>query len=169
MATDLKVFGPLEIPAPDVGATKFIDAPEKKRFLAEVNRRGWADKQGCYIFGLRAAKGYCPWYVGKATKSMRQECMGTHQLQHYNAVLAKGGKGTPVMFFIMPDGNKNKVPKAICDEMEGVLIQAALYENPGLRNVQKAKVPEWGIDGVLRGKTGQPTNEEVAFRKMMGL
>ena len=130
MATDLKLFGPIEIPCPNNGAAKFIDAPEKKEFLAQVAKAGLEEKQGCYIYALRAAKGFCPWYVGKATKTMRQECMGTHQLQHYNAVLSKGNKGTPVMFFVVLEGNKKKVPKAICDEIESVLIQAALYENP---------------------------------------
>jgi len=80
-----------------------------------------------------------------------------------------GNKGTPVMFFASPDANKKKVPTPICDEMEGALIQAALYENPDLRNVQKAKVPAWGIDGVLRGQKGKPTNAETGFKKMMGL
>lgn len=169
MATDLKLYGPFEIQCPNKGAAKFIDAEEKKAFLVVIENAGLAEKQGCYIFALRAGKGYCPWYVGKATKTMKQECMGPHQLQHYNAVLAKGNKGTPVMFFASPDENKKKVPVAICDEMEGALIQAALYENPELRNIQKAKVPAWGIDGVLRGKKGKPTNDETGFKKMMGL
>ena len=169
MATDLKLYGPFEIACPNKGAAKFIDATEKKGFLAMLDAAGLSAKQGCYIFACRAGKGFCPWYVGKATKTMRQECMGSHQLQHFNAVLSKGIKGTPVMFFVLPDGDKKKVPKAICNEIEGVLIQSALYKNPDLRNIQKASPPEWGIDGVIRGQTGKPTGDEVAFRTMMGL
>lgn len=169
MTTDLKLYGPFDILCPNHGATKFIDTQEKKAFLATIAKEGLSEKQGCYIFALRASKGFCPWYVGKATKTIKQECMGNHQLQHYNAVLSKGYKGTPVMFFALLDGTKKKVPKGICNEMEGVLIQAALYENPDLRNVQKAKVPAWGIDGVLRGKRGKPTKDEAGFKRMMGL
>lgn len=169
MATDLKLYGPFAIQCPNNGAARFIDSPQKKAFLADIANAGLAEKQGCYIFALRVARGFVPWYVGKATKSIKQECMGTHQLQHYNAVLSKGKMGTPVMFFALPDGNKKKVPKSICDEMEGVLIQSALYKNPDLRNVQKAKVPAWRIDGVLRSKHGRPTKTEARFKKMMGL
>jgi hypothetical protein len=168
MATDLSLYGPIEIPCPNDGAAKFIDKAQKKAFLATLEEEGLAAKQGCYIFALRAGRGYCPWYVGKATKSMKQECMGSHQLQHYNAVLNRGQKGTPVMFFALPGGKKKKVPTKICAEMEEVLIQAGMYENPDLRNVQKAKTPEWGIDGVLRGKKGKPTADETSFCKMMG-
>ena len=134
-----------------------------------LDDEGISEKQGCYVFAIRASKGYRPWYVGKATKTIRQECIGTHQLQHYNAVLSMGMKGTPVMFFVLPGGKRKKVPRRICNEMEGVLIQSAYYRNPLIRNVQKAKVPEWGIDGVLRGKHGKPKNIEVSFRTMMGL
>jgi hypothetical protein len=165
MTTELEIYGPIEIVCP----TKFIDKNEKREFLECLDAEGISMKQGCYIFALRAGKGYCPWYVGKSTKSFKTECMEAPKLQHYNAVLSKGGWGTPVMFFAAPKGQKNKVPKNICDEMEGFLIQSALYENPELRNVQKAKVPEWGIDGVIRGGQGQPTKSEVGFRKMMGL
>ncbi len=95
--------------------------------------------------------------------------MGTHQLQHFNAVLSKGIKGTAVMFFVAPKDNKKKVPKKICDEIESMLIQSALYENPLLRNIQKTKVPAWGIDGVVRGRKGKPRKSESAFRRMMGI
>jgi hypothetical protein len=169
MATDLHLYGPFVIPISKGGVAKFIDKNEKKQFLDQLLDQGIASKQGCYVFALRAAKGYCPWYIGKATKSFKQECMGSHQLQHYNAVLSKGKKGTPVMFLVAPTGNKNKVPKKVCDDIESMLIQSALYENPELRNIQKAKVPAWGIDGVVRGRKGKPRKGESAFGLMMGL
>ena len=169
MATDLIVYGPYEVPFDDSGASKYIDTPQKKQFLQLIKDEGLSEKQGCYVFALRAGKGHKPWYIGKATKTIRQECAGQHQLQHYNAVLSKGKKGTPVMFLVLPRDGLKKVPKNICDEMESVLIQSALIKNPEIRNVQKAKVPEWGIDGVLRGKKGQPTKRASTFRKMLGL
>ena len=168
MATDLKIYGPFEVPCAKNGATKFIDRPHKRLFLEKIATENLSKKQGCYIFALRAGRGFCPWYVGKATKTMHQECLGTYQMHQYNAVIAKSHKGSPVMFFVSPEGTKKKVPRAICAEMEAALIQAALSENPHLRNVQKAKVPAWGIDGVLRGRHGKPTKRESAFRKMMG-
>lgn len=169
MLTELKVLGPFEIPCENGGAVKFIDNAQRKEFLGMIYDDELWWKQGCYVFALRAGKGFSPWYVGKATKGMGQECMGPHQLQHYNAVLSKGYKGTPAMFFVTRDGAKNKISMRICDEMESFLIQTAFYKNPDLRNVQKAKGPEWTIDGVVRGERGKPTNGELGFRKMMGL
>ena len=57
------------------GSAKQIGKVEKEAFLKTLDSLNLSTKQGRYIFALRAAKGYCPWYVGKATKSMRQECM----------------------------------------------------------------------------------------------
>ena len=169
MATELKLFGPYEVKCPSGGPVKFIDKNEKKAFLEVLDDESVSSKQGCYIFALRAGKGFSPWYIGKATKSMRQECMGTHQLQHYNAVLSKGKKGTPVMFFVAPEGTKKKVPRKICDEIESMLIQSAMYENDEIRNIQKTKEPAWGIGGVIRGGKGKTSKSEAAFSKMMGL
>ena len=169
MATDLKVYEPIEIPfTSGKGNAKHIDKPEKKEFLSRLNQAGLSNKQGCYVFALRAGKGFCPWYVGKATVSMEQECMG-NAIQHYNAVLFKGIKGTPVMFVVALDGNKSKVPRKTCDDIETFLIQTALFENPDLRNIQKTKVPEWSIDGVIRANRGKPTSIAQVFKKMMGL
>jgi hypothetical protein len=130
----------------------------------------YAIKQGCYVFAMKAGKGYTPWYVGKATKSFKQECFQPPKLLNYNKVLFKGHRGTPVIFFIAPGGNKNRVPTRIIDEVETFLIQAALYENPQITNVQKTKnVPKWGIKGVVRGGKGKPDATAKAFAKMMGL
>ncbi|MBI3850984.1 MAG: hypothetical protein HY298_12010 [Verrucomicrobia bacterium] len=148
---------------------KHIDQAHVKAFWHQDDAQLVAPKQGCYIFALRASKGYCPWYVGKATNSMRQECLGPHQLKLYNEVLFDGRKGTPVMFFVVPDAAKNKVPKTICDEIETLLIQSAYCENPELKNSQKKKLPKWIIKGVVRGGKGKRTLLQQVFRKMMGI
>lgn len=169
MITDLKLYGPIEIECKIDRAVKYIDNAEKKNFLIDLDDADLSMKQGCYVFAIRAGRGFCPWYVGKATKSFRQECMTSHKLHNYNAVLSGGRKGTPVMFFVCPDGNKNKVSKKVCDEMESTLIQAALYQNLDLRNIQKKKLRVWGISGVLYSKKGKPSKSASAFRTMMGL
>ena len=171
MATDLIVHPPIEIPfkKASAGSSKHIDKDHKKEFLKRLEAAGLGPKQGCYVFALRAAQGFCPWYVGKSTKSMRQECISPHPLGHYNAVLFEGRKGKPVLFVVSPSGAKNKVPKDVCDDVETFLIQSAYSENPGLRNVQKKKVPEWAIKGVIRSGKGKPTGETTKFKKMMGL
>lgn len=120
---------------------------------------------------MRAAKGFTPWYVGKASSyGLRWECFQPYQLNIYNRVLFNGGKGTPVMFFIASPGGKNKLPQKTLDDLETFLIQSAKYKNPKLSNVQKTKnLPDWGIAGVLRSGKGKPRGNVSGFRKMMYL
>ena len=171
MAKDLIVYGPIEIPfrRQANGNAKHIDGAHVQAFWRNQSAQTIAKKQGCYVFALRAARGYCPWYIGKATCSFEQEALSTHQLGHYNAVLFDGRKGTPVLFFVAPQDNKRKVPRAICDKIETFLIQSALVENPDIRNRQKTKIPAWTIKGVLRPNQGKPTKLEQAFKKLMGI
>jgi len=170
MASDLIVQGPFEIPYENhsTGSSKHISKDDRDAFLSSLG--DIAKKQGCYIFSLRAGRGFCPWYVGKATKSMVQECMAADKLNYYNDVLFHGYKGKPVMFFVVLPGTKNKVPVKDIDNMETFLIQSALSENLDLKNVQKTKnLPQWTIKGVIRSGKGKRTAIEKSFNSMMGL
>jgi hypothetical protein len=171
MATDLEVIGPISIPFQSFpkGSAKHIGKAEVKAFWATNDAKAVAEKQGCYVFALKAAKGFRPWYVGKATKSMEQECMHSHKLAHYNEVLFKGAKGTPVLFFVVLGGNKKKVSASVIDEMETFFIQTVLTKHPEIQNIQKTSVPEWTVKGVVRGGKGKPKKNASDFRKMMGL
>jgi hypothetical protein len=171
MATDLEIIGPVSIPfqTNGKGSAKHIGNAEVKAFWASNGAKEIAQKQGCYVFALKAARGYRPWYVGKATKSMEQECMEPHKLNHYNQVLFKGNKGTPVLFFVVLGGNKKKVSAAVIDEMETFFIQTVLTKHPEIQNIQKTNLPKWTVKGVVRGGQGKPKQNASDFRKMMGL
>jgi hypothetical protein len=171
MAKDLTTFGPIQIPfrKQKKGLAKHVGGEHATDFWKKLAAKKIAKKQGCYIFALRAAKGYCPWYVGKATKSFKQECFTHHKLAHYNDVLFDGRKGTPVLFFTAPPGTKQKVPSKICSQIETFLVQAAVAENPLIKNRQKTKVPDWNITGVVRSKRGRISKNAQVFRRMMGL
>jgi hypothetical protein len=130
------------------------------------------EKQGCYVFAVRAARGYTPWYVGKTNKSFKEECFTDNKLVKYNNVLhPKNEKlhGKPVIFFIAPPGGKKKVRKKIVNELETFLIRTAKFTNPKLMNKMNVKLPDWGIKGVIRGGSGSPTSEARSFSKMMDL
>ena len=171
MATDLIIVGPIEIPFQnaEVGSSKHIGKAHARDFWENHDAQLVAKKQGCYVFAMCASRGFKPWYVGKATRSMEQECFADHKLSHYNEILFGGPKGTPVMFFAVPRGAKNKIAASVIDDMETFLIQTAVYKNSDLRNVQKTRVPEWTIQGVIRSPQGQPPRRAVRFRTMMGL
>jgi hypothetical protein len=171
MAKNLKIYAPIEIPflQQTGGTAKQIRDEDVTAFWAKAHAAVIENKQGCYVFALRAAKGYQPWYVGKATKNFKQECFTDHKLRKYNEVLFDGRKGTPVMFFVAPSGNVSKVPEATCDEIETFLIQAAYVENPDIKNRQKTKIPEWTIEGVVRPDKGMPSKIAKVFKTMLGL
>lgn len=171
MATDLEIVGPISIPFQKSvqGCAKHIGKVEVKAFWETAEAEAIAEKQGCYVFALKAGKGFRPWYVGKATKTMRQESLHPHKLAHYNEVLFQGMKGTPVLFFVVLGGNKKKVSAVVIDEMETFFIQTVLTKHPEIQNVQKTNLPEWTVKGVIRGGKGQPKVNAVMFSKMMGL
>lgn len=118
---------------------------------------------------MKAGKGYTPWYIGKASKNFKQECLSDQKLLKYNDVLFKGKKGNPVIFLVAPRGDKNKVPTDAIKDMERVLILNAYHANPDLTNVHHTRsVPKWSIYGVIRGGRGKPDVAATAFAKMMG-
>ena len=169
--TNFEVYGPIAIPFSQKGTAKKITPEDKKRFLAKLVEERISKKQGCYIFCLKAGLGFRPWYVGKATKGIHQECMHDNKINKYNQVLFERKKGTPVMFFVLPPGDrKNKAPEKTIAEMEKTLIKAGYEKNRDIKNTHHAKDDSWTIKGVY-GKFGggKPTNTERSFRKMLDL
>jgi len=168
MATDLRVYGPFDIGFDKNGAVKRVTAQHGNSFWAQPEVEALKLKQGCYVFGMRAAKGFKPWYVGKASKGFKQETFTSHKLNHYNDALFRGHKGTPVLFFVAPFDNRRKVPAAELNHMEKELIQFAVNRNPDLCNVQSTKsIPQWTIKGVIRSTPGKPNAAEKKFKKML--
>jgi hypothetical protein len=167
MAKDLIVHAHIKIEFFKQGKAKQIAAEHVKKFWDTVSAKKIAAKQGCYIFALRAAKGYTPWYVGRTYKSFGKEAFAIDKLNKYNAVPFDGRKGLPVMFFVAPAGNKNNVPNATCDAIETFLIPAAYDKNPKIKNRQKTKIPDWTIKGIV--PPGHASKLAGDFKKMMGL
>jgi hypothetical protein len=167
------VQGPITIPCQRSGKNtkiKHIGDAEIKNFWENETAKELAAKNGCYIFAIKAGRGYTPWYIGQASKSLKSECFQDHKRSKYSAVaFDEKIPGTPVMFFIIPPGNKKKVPKEILNDLEKTLIQAAKIKNPELLNIKKTKNgPKWGIKGVLRSTPGQPSEQSSILKKMMG-
>jgi hypothetical protein len=150
------------------GSKRHIGKEHTKKFW-DKEANVYATKQGCYIFALKASKGYTPWYVGKATKGFKQECFNPLNLNRYNEVLFKGRRGKPVIFFIARGGHKNKVPAGIVDELETYLIQTAFGKNPDILNRAKTGKPNWRIKGAVRAGRGKPDMTAKAFTTMMNL
>jgi hypothetical protein len=111
-----------------------------------------------------------PIYVGKATKSFRQECFAPHKIAcHYGPALSNAGKGTPVIFLVVLERKKGKVNKRAIAKVESFLIQNAMKKNPNLSNIKGKKEEHWIIEGVIRSGKGKTPSAAKKFKSAVGL
>lgn len=168
--TMFRVEGPFKIPLhPAKNKAAKLIAENLDKFWAQDGNL-FANRIGCYVFGIRVGRNIVPWYVGKTRKSFEQECFQKHKQDHYAKALADVLKGTPVMFFVTyPLGKPGKTNEQNIDELETFLIQLAIDVNPKIRNISKAKdLPTWGVEGVVRGRA-KPTKSASHFKKAFWL
>jgi hypothetical protein len=165
MTTLFDVHGPLEVPIHQGKGGRAITQEEVDSFWT-INP-SHASQKGCYVFGIRAGKGFTPGYVGKATKSFKQEIFTTHKLTKYHNFLVAYGKGTPVLFLLLYPAKKGKANTTQIGELERFLIQLGAAANPDILNIKGTKTEEWGIRGVIRAGKGKPSQAATKFKKMM--
>ena len=99
--TTFTVKGPFEVPVKKEKVGRLVTAEQATEFWK--GHSSVQDDVGCYVFGFRAAKGLKPMYIGKATKSFKQEIFTDHKRNKYNEALASQAKGTAIMFFVTLD------------------------------------------------------------------
>lgn len=126
------------------------------------------NQKGCYVFALKK-KSIVPFYVGKASKGFGKEIFAPHKTEKYTAVLHTHIVGYPIFYFITHPLSKGKSNLKAIDEMETYLIQSALIVNPGLKNIQKTKLPSWTIRNVIEKSPGKSKKCEIDFAKMLRL
>jgi hypothetical protein len=91
------VAGPFELTRH--GSKKMITDNSVKSLKPELQawEVGLTEACGCYVFAVRAGKGYSPYYVGQACKrSILMEALNPSNREKYNKVLGDR-KGTPVL------------------------------------------------------------------------
>ncbi len=159
------VRGPFEVPWIQRRVGRTIDTSRLREFWEETVGGDLQLTRGCYVFGMRAGKGIVPVYVGKASKSFRQECFTPHKLNKINESLLDWKRGTPVLFLV-PTGSRRA---GLISMAERFLIQNAIARNEHLANIHGTKLETWGIAGVLRGGKGLPSEAAKSFKKMMGM
>lgn len=125
--------------------------------------RAIAKKKGCYVFALKAAKGYKPIYVGKATRSFKQECFAPHKQVKLLNALSLQQRGHLYLFLLC--GSRNK---AVVDNLETFLIQVGTERNEHLQNDRKRPVVIWSVTGVFNSKRGQPSSAAQKLRRVFG-
>jgi hypothetical protein len=166
MAATFRVHGPFKIPC-NGKKNRYIE-PGCPDFWKNPEASYFAKGRGCYLFAIRAAKGFRPVYVGKTKNSFEKECFAFHKIAvHYQPAL--DGKGTPVMFLLALGKGKGPINKRAIGQVESFLIQNAVAKNHRLSNVKGTKQEEWEIMGVIRGGKGKVSAAARSFRKAMGL
>ncbi len=167
MAATFRVRGPFKVPC-DGKNSRYI-APGCPDFWKNPEASRFANERGCYLFAIRAAKGFRPVYVGRTKKSFEKECFTYHKTDHYHRALKDVERGAPVMFLVILGRGKGPINNRAIAQVESFLIQNALAKNPDLSNTQGTKQERWGIVGVIRGGKGKVSEDARLFRKAMGL
>lgn len=165
MPTQFLVDGPRDVPFYKGKGGRTLTDDNVKDFWARNSDIG--KRRGCYVFGIRAGKGFTPGYVGQATKSFKQEAFTHHKLTRYQQFLADRLKGTPVIFFVVAPQKAGATNTSHIGQLEDFLLQAGVAANPHLMNIKGTKLEEWSIAGVIRGGGGKPSQSAKDFRSLM--
>lgn len=160
------VKGPFDVPVTKFKVGRNISKTDIATFWECCP--GIATDCGCYIFGFRAAKGSKPVYVGKATRTFKQEVFTDHKLKKYSAAFASQARGAPIMFFVCLNRTKGAKNRTAIDEAESYLIQAGLAANRDLLNDRKISAESWSIGGIVRSR-GKAPAPALAFKKFVKL
>src|SRR3989344_5908985 len=92
-----KVIGPIKISYQKGKRGLYISENSITEFWKESKVEKIKKDKGCYVFGIRAAKGIIPYYVGMTSRrDFENECFTDHKCNKYNHVLSETGKGSPV-------------------------------------------------------------------------
>ena len=135
-----------------------------KHQLKNLNA-GLDDSCGCYVFALKAGRGYTPYYVGQACRrGIIDEALNSGNREKYNKVCSES-KGTPVIFLIpmlTPTGRYRKKRTngnlGAIDFLERWLIATAIRKNPDLINNKEPRfLRNIHVAGIFNPTKGEAT------------
>jgi hypothetical protein len=128
----------------------------------------FAEECGCYAFAVRN-RALTPIYVGKATRSFKQETFNVGNRHKYHSGFSNYGRATPLMFFVVHDAQRGRTNARHIAEIEDFLIQAGIAKNPDLQNIKGAQQPSWSIKGVIRSGAGKRSRAEAWFSELFDI
>lgn len=160
------VSGPYEIPFEQRPGGRIL---LHKEFWKQDGLEELGIERGCYIFAIRAGKGMTPIYVGKATRSFKQECLNASNRHKFSNGMADYQKGTPVLYLVRHPAQRGKTNAKQIGEIENFLIQNAAVKNPEIQNLRGKAAPKWSIRGVIRSGQGKPSKAESDLKRLIGI
>ena len=143
-----------------------------------VQYKEYTDCYGCYIYSIKAGKGFTPIYVGSTTKqSLGKEAFTDDKFIKCLIQMNYYKKGTLHITFIVPKDKvdddtstrRGRCPKKTIECLEKVLIAVAYRKNKYLMNKQNRCLADFFINGALNSDAGGPKKEVTKFKNMMGL
>ena len=161
-----QVVGPFRVHRSRESGGRMITDEDVRQFWQLHTK--YSGHRGCYVFARHAGKGYTPGYVGKATKSLKQEIFTPDKLNKYHRFLIQRKKGAGVFFFILAPNRKGKTNLRQIAKVEKFLINLGFSANRHLINKHYTKIEPWGIRGMVRGGQGKVAKGAGDFRRMMG-
>jgi hypothetical protein len=171
------VVGPFELTRHGK-KTKLLTKQSLKDLKSDLEgrKRGLSRACGCYVFAIRAGKGWKPYYVGQACKlTIPDEALNASNINKYNQVCSEG-KGTPVIFALpiqTPGGKfkKKGTGGRSIDFLERWLIAQAILRNPDLINNKETmflrQIQVVGIFNAGQGRRPRASNSlwKVLWRR----
>lgn len=175
--TYFTAHGPFEVPIRNAKKSKVLAIKHLEEFWSkdrefsslskrERELRSLSEMRGCYVFAIKASKGYTPWYIGKTKRSFSRECFDNDKLVYYMDAMADKN-GTPVMFFLAV--KKPGPLHRVIGRVENHFIQTGFLRNPDLKNKRGKAEQIWGIKGVIQGGQGNHGKGALEFKKLFGL
>ena len=173
---DFDVAGPF--PLVRSGSKKMITDTTAKALKPDLEEweSGLSEACGCYVFAIRAGRGFTPYYVGQACKrSILAEALNPSNREKYNKVLAEQN-GTPVLFLIplrTPTGKFRKRPQvnsrlAHMDFLERWLIATSIDKNNQLINNKETRfLRQLHVAGLFNAKKGESTHASQQLRRTL--
>ncbi|WP_147262616.1 hypothetical protein [Roseiarcus fermentans] len=133
---------------------------------------GLSEACGCYVFAVRAGRGFTPYYVGRAEKrSILNESLNPSNIIKYNNVISNI-KGTPTMFvlpMLTPQGRYRKLATGELGSLrflEKWLIAQCIEKNPDLVNNKETKfLRSIHVTGIFNATQGEAHAGSTALRK----
>lgn len=160
-----EVYGPFDVPFETRGGGRVLNFKDFWNGEAEVH----AGDRGCYVFAVRSGPAEKPIYVGKASKTLKQEVFNPSNRVKCQNGFSRYAKGTPVVYFVVHRTQRGKVNGTQIGEVEDFLIQNGVTRNPELQNVRGKSAPRWKISGVVRRGAGRRSHSAVAFGRLFGI
>jgi hypothetical protein len=135
---------------------------------------GLSDACGCYVFAIRAGKGYTPYYVGQGCQqAMLDEALNVSNREKYNKVCSESN-GMPVIFFlpmVTPTGRYRKKSNGslpAIDFLERWIIATAIQKNRELINNKETRfLRNIHVVGIFNPKKGESTKGSTLLHRTL--